>query len=220
MSINQLIEQASDQAAQRHEGCHQEDAAQVESTGGHSVSLANGIAPSDAESSVTTHRETLNCAERKCTTSAIGMMTSTRTLLSHDNDSAQLERTGADIVYGTASELKRPLNECQRNRSQQLLFNAETRAERLSAISLGVAAMRHTCVAGDSWVCVLSLVPSTPSGVFRHTQRNNSIWKAPSKQGVNEPYIQVLTRLYDRQRASVHTDVKIKHFNLKRAPNS
>ena len=33
-------------------------------------------------------------------------------------------------------------------------------------------------------------------------------------QGIEEPYIQILTRLYNQQRATTHTDVESKLFHL------
>ena len=43
-----------------------------------------------------------------------------------------------------------------------------------------------------------------------------SVWKALRAQGIEEPYIQLLTELYDQQRVSVHADVISKHLQLER----
>ena len=43
---------------------------------------------------------------------------------------------------------------------------------------------------------------------------HSSVWMAMREQCIEEPYVQLLTKLYDQQRASVHTDVKSKHFHL------
>ena len=48
------------------------------------------------------------------------------------------------------------------------------------------------------------------------TVQHSSVWAALREQGVEEPYVEQLTKLYDQQRASVHTDVKIKRFHLER----
>ena len=42
------------------------------------------------------------------------------------------------------------------------------------------------------------------------TVEHSSVWKAVREQGIGEPYIQLLTKLYDQQRATAHTDVKCK----------
>ena len=41
-------------------------------------------------------------------------------------------------------------------------------------------------------------------------------WKALREQGIEEPYMQPLTKLYDQQRATAHTDDRSKQFHLKR----
>ena len=44
-----------------------------------------------------------------------------------------------------------------------------------------------------------------------------SVWTALTKHGIEEPYVQLLRKLYDQQRASAHTDLKkSKHFHLER----
>ena len=48
------------------------------------------------------------------------------------------------------------------------------------------------------------------------TAEHSSVWTALRERGVEEPRIQLLTQVYDQQRASVHTDVKSKHFHLER----
>ena len=48
------------------------------------------------------------------------------------------------------------------------------------------------------------------------TVKHSSVWKASRKQGIEEPSIPLLTKLYDQQRATVHTDAKSKHFPLER----
>ena len=40
--------------------------------------------------------------------------------------------------------------------------------------------------------------------------------KATRHQGVEEPHMQMPTQLFEKQRATVHTDVKGKHFDLER----
>ena len=48
------------------------------------------------------------------------------------------------------------------------------------------------------------------------TVEYNSVWSALREQDIEEPYIHVLTKLYDKQRATVKTDVNSKQFSLKR----
>ena len=74
--------------------------------------------------------------------------------------------------------------------------------------------------------CVINHSKTKPSGISRcgsqpSTSRkaydaveHSSVCMALREQGVDEPYIQLLTKLYDQQRAPVHTDVKSKHFHF------
>ena len=54
--------------------------------------------------------------------------------------------------------------------------------------------------------------PLTSKKTF-DTVKQSSAWKTLREQGTEEPYIQLLTKLYGQQRASVHTDVKSKHVH-------
>ena len=48
------------------------------------------------------------------------------------------------------------------------------------------------------------------------TVEHSSVWKSLREEGIVEPYTQLLTKLHDQQRASVHTDTKSKNFHLER----
>ena len=48
------------------------------------------------------------------------------------------------------------------------------------------------------------------------TVEHSSVWKALREQGIEEPYTQLLTKLCDQQRASVHNFVESKHVHLER----
>ena len=43
---------------------------------------------------------------------------------------------------------------------------------------------------------------------------HNRKWRALREQGIEEPYVQVLSKLYDRQQATVRTDVRSNRFSL------
>ena len=46
------------------------------------------------------------------------------------------------------------------------------------------------------------------------TVEHSCVWTALREQGIEERYIQLLTKLYDQQRASVDTDVESKHLHV------
>ena len=48
------------------------------------------------------------------------------------------------------------------------------------------------------------------------TVEHRSVWNVSREQGIEQPYIKVLAQVCDQQRATVHTDVKSKHFHLER----
>ena len=48
------------------------------------------------------------------------------------------------------------------------------------------------------------------------TVEHSSVWAALREQSIEEPYTQLLTKIYDQERASMHTDAKSKHFHCER----
>ena len=51
------------------------------------------------------------------------------------------------------------------------------------------------------------------------TVEHSSVWTSLRERSIEEPCIQLVTKLHDQQRASVHTDVKSKHFHFDREPS-